>query len=241
MNKNLEKNIEDGINLFFDIIKELFKNLTPNLDLNDIRDKSIYIERMAKWGWTYCYDLINVYGKNDFNNQEEIDNYLFQKFTEDGGDVIFDSLVDIIKSYPKIEIELYEAKQCYNNKEFRASAMIVTSLIEKLLILDQKEFLVDHERIRTGLGAKNVIFEKIKKYNAIETGEETYLALISISKFLEVFFERTNNFENDKKIINRNMLMHGMWANDIIQMDCMKLFLALVNVVTIDMYLSIRC
>lgn len=119
--------------------------------------------------------------------------------------------------------------------------MVITSLIDKLFILDQKEFLEDNSIIKTGLGALKSIFRKIGDYNIEETGEELYLSLISISTFLNIFFERTNNFENDKRIINRNMLMHGMWINDITQIDCMKLFLALVNVIMmIDMYLAIK-
>lgn len=241
MNITLEKIIEDGINLFFDIVKELIEYCAPNIDFNAIKDKSMYMERMAKFGWTNCYDIMDIYGEKDFDNQEEIDNYLLQKFTEDGGDLVLDVYINIISTYPKIETELNEAKQCYKNEEFRGCAMIVTSLIDKLLIMDQKEFLQDNDIIKTGLGAVKTISRKIGDYNAIDMGEEEYLALISITKFLEVFFERTNNFENDKEIINRNMLMHGMWTNNITQIDCMKLFLALVNaVMIIDMYLSIE-
>lgn len=95
--------------------------------------------------------------------------------------------------------------------------------------------------IKTGLGATNVILKKIGDYNVEKIGEDLYLSLISITAFLTFFFERTNNFENDKKTINRNLLMHGMWINDITQIDCMKLYLALVNIVlNIDMYLSIK-
>lgn len=36
------------------------------------------MERMAKLGWTNCYDIMEVYGEKDFNNQEEIDNYLIK-------------------------------------------------------------------------------------------------------------------------------------------------------------------
>lgn len=241
MDNALEKIIDDGINIFWDIVKELIEYFTPNVDLNDIQDKSLYVERMAKFGWTKCYQIMEGYGENDLYNQEEIDDYFFQKFTEDDKDWVLDFYIDIISAHSKVEAELYEAKQCYKNEEFRGCAMIVTSLIDKLLILDQKEFLQDNDIIKTGWRATKTIFRKIGDYNVIEMGEERYLALISISKFLEVFFECTNNFENDKKTINRNMLMHGMWTNDITQIDCMKLFIALVNMVmTIEMYLSIK-
>lgn len=241
MDITFDKIIENGINFLFDIIKDLVELCSLNFDVDDIKSKRVYVERMAMFGWTNCYYIMAMYEENDFNNQEEVDNYIFQKFTEDGGDNILDLMVDIISPYPKIEKELYEAKQCYRNKEYRACALVITSLIDKLLILDQKEFLEENSIIKTGLGASKNILRKIGDYNVEETGEELYLSLISITTFLNIFFERTNNFENDKRIINRNMLMHGMWTNDITQIDCMKLFLVLVNVVmTIDMYLAIK-
>lgn len=241
MDITFDKIIENGINLFFDIKKDLAELCCLNFDVNDIKNKRVYVERIAKFGWTNCYDIMAMYEETDFNNQEEVDNYLFQKFTEGGCDTILDLMVDIISPYLKIEKELYEAKQCYINKEYRACALVITSLIDKLLILEQKEFSEDNSIIKTGLGASKIILGKIGDYNIEETGEGLYLSLISIATFLNIFFERTNNFENDKRIINRNMLMHGMWTNDITQIDCMKLFLALVNVVmTIDMYLAIK-
>lgn len=240
MNSIFEMIVDNGINIFLGIIKELLECYIHDIDETDLKDKSVFIEWIAGFGWTYCYDVMLMYEESNFNNQKEIDKYLFQKFTENENDGVL-ALVDIISSYPKIKVELCEALQSYKNKEYRACAMIITSLIDKLFILEQKEFLQENKIIKTGMGATKAILKKIGDCNVSEIGEEFYLSLISISKFLNIFFERTNNFENDKTIINRNMLMHGMWINEITQIDCMKLFLALFNIVTtLDIYLSIK-
>lgn len=76
------------------------------------------MERMAKLGWTNCYDIMEVYGEKDFNNQEEIDNYLIQKFIENDGDTVLDFYIDTISSHTKVEAEFMRQNSVIKIKNF---------------------------------------------------------------------------------------------------------------------------
>lgn len=78
MDITFDKIIENGINSFLDIIKDLVELCSSNFDVDDINNKRLYVERIAKFGWTNCYDIMAIYGEIDFNSQEEVDIYFFK-------------------------------------------------------------------------------------------------------------------------------------------------------------------
>lgn len=234
---------EDIINIGLEVFQEIAKQVVNHLfsiNAEIDNERLAYFEKIAGYGWTYGLDIYDACNRRKIETQEDADNIFYQLLVNEDYDEI-ELMMSIIELHPKIQKELSEAMKCYKNKEYRGCSMIVTSLIDKMLIMAQKEYSTDASNIKTGKAAAKAISSIMGNYNISETGEELYLSIISIMKFFEVFFERTNNFENDKSVINRNMLMHGMWVNDVTKVDCMKLFLALFNeVVVIDVYLGIK-
>lgn len=230
MGSFFENIIDEGFRFLDELIRKIFYELTY-VDSSLIKEEAHYVEKMAEFGWTYCYTIRANFNQVNVETLEEIDCYFYNEFTKDGYDEIIEIYVDAIKIYPQIHNELLEAVACYENKEYRGCAMIITSLIEKLFILSQKQAF-DSQNVKTGLGATNRIYKMFDDH-LTRLGEDFYLTIISMQKFLNIFFEKTNNFQDDKKIINRNMLMHGMWTNDVTRIDCMKLFLALYNQISV--------
>lgn len=240
MKKITEDVIDTALRIFRNIIKQVIDfSFNANADTID-KEKVAFFEKIAEYGWTYYWEIYNAYDRIRIENQEDADACFYPLLIECDFDTI-ESMVDVLLLYPKLQKELLEALKCYKSEEYRGCAMIVTSLLEKIFIMIQKEYKPDIQNIRTGRGAIKNINKLIDKDYFRIIGEECYLSSNSIMKFLEVFFSPTNNFENDMSFINRNMLMHGMWTNDIRRIDCMKLFLALFNEVTeISMYFDTK-
>lgn len=116
--------------------------------------------------------------------------------------------------------------------------MITVSIIEKKLILLQKEHYSD-QRIKVGLGSTRLFKKLTEQTGFVNSNTDVLFMIESLSEYLFLLFSDTNNFKNSKENINRNFLMHGMWESDIQKTDCLKLFLALFNLIlVIDVFMD---
>lgn len=126
--------------------------------------------------------------------------------------------------------DLNEAIFCYENKCYKACAMILCSLIDGE-IYKRQSFKQGQRR----KGNKK-FFEDIKK-KGIEQKllEQGFFMLLmnNLIAYLEKLFENGQDFQIKTDVLNRNFLLHGMNKSKIRKMDCIQLFLALYNVIEV--------
>lgn len=222
--------MEELVNIVSEIINACWEGLQNFIQLDPATNEEIeLVERLSNFGWAPYY-----YGEINPLSQEEADNLII---SEVDAELIFEMLCAMhAKKDYRFYNEILEAINCYKQNYYRACSMITTSLIERKLILFQKS--LGEKNIQVGISAIRKIGNSLA-WMKKKSEKELYLQFIGTFEFLKKFFERTNNFENDKIVINRNMLMHGMWMNELTAADCLKLFIALYDFCIIDLLYSL--
>lgn len=201
---------------FSKYISDLGKSLKKiNLPQFSEEQKNIYIEIHKQWGsygWTDIRLVpINMLGK--IENQEEADKLMLSINTDEVLEKCFSEIKE--KKYHIQDID--EAISCYVSGFYKASAMILFSIIDSYFINKQE-------------GNKNVGLKGINKIEKqINCEEKFFLYLRKISLFfaLKMFFEKTENFTKETQNINRHMILHGMGTRPVCKTDCIKLFFVL--------------
>lgn len=201
---------------FSKYISDLGKSLKKiNLPQFSEEQKNIYIEIHKQWGsygWTDIRLVpINMFGK--IENQEEADKLMLSINTDEVLEKCFSEIKE--KKYHIQDID--EAISCYVSGFYKASAMILFSIIDSYFINKQE-------------GNKNVGLKGINKIEKqINCEEKFFLYLRKISLFfaLKMFFEKTENFTKETQNINRHMILHGMGTRPVCKTDCIKLFFVL--------------
>lgn len=121
--------------------------------------------------------------------------------------------------------DIKEAIDCYNEKHYKACAMILFSII------DSRVIRIQNKKEKRLTGVKAILkFKDATKQQA--TGEgELFLALNYANLFscLLTMFGDTDNFTRKSTVINRNYLDHGMSYKTVRKKDCIKAFLLLYN------------
>lgn len=178
-------------------------------------------KQWGKFGWTIppnsCID--------SFNNCPETllkaDKYALRFCTRNEMNELFLALESLCKR----KRDVREAVKCYNNKHYKACALILFSLIDSRIIRLQGK----SGKYGVGIGAV-ANFKEVAKEKTTDEGK-LFLALCyeNIFSCLFAMFEDTNNFTKEQNIINRNYLDHGMSCKIVRKKDCIKLFLLLYN------------
>ncbi|MCI9450335.1 MAG: hypothetical protein HFE30_08835 [Clostridiales bacterium] len=115
--------------------------------------------------------------------------------------------------------DIKEAIDCYNEKHYKACAMILFSIIDSRVIRLQNK----KEKRMTGVNAI-IKFKDATKQQA--TGEgKLFLALNFANLFpcLLTMFDDTDNFTKKSTVINRNYLDHGMLYKTVRRKDCIRM------------------
>lgn len=212
---------------FSKYISDLGKSLKKiNLPQFSEEQKNIYIEIHKQWGsygWTDIRLVpINMLGK--IENQEEADKLMLSINTDEVIEKCFSEIKE--KKYHKQDIE--ESISCYGLGFYKASAMLLFSVIDSYFINKQE-------------GNKKPGLRAITNYkNIIEKNVENifflYLRHISLFTALEMFFEK--GFEKDFINVNRNAIDHGMGKRPVCKTDCIKLFFVLKSLLFFEDELS---
>lgn len=223
--------MEELLSIINEFVIACLEGLQEIIKLKPATNEEIeLVERLSNFGWAPYY-----YGEINPRSQEEADNLIVSEISVE---LLFNMLCDMHAENDYIFYEeILEAINCYKQNYYRACAMIITSLIERKIVLFQKSF--GEKNIQVGSYAIRIIGNSLD-WMKEKSGKEVQLQFIGTFKFLKKFFERTNNFKNDKIMINRNMLMHGMWTNKLTYVDCLKLFIALFDICIIDFYYSLE-
>lgn len=177
--------------------------------------KNAYIEIYKQWGsygWTDIR-LVPINMLRKIENQEEADKLMLSINTDEVLEECFSEIKE--KKYHTQDIE--EAISCYVSGFYKASAMLLFSVIDSYFINKQEG------NKKTGLKAITNYKNVTKK--DVENTFFLYLRYISLFTALEMFFE--NDFEKDFINVNRNAIDHGMGTRTVCKTDCIKLFFVL--------------
>ena len=115
----------------------------------------------------------------------------------------------------------------YQQKHYKACALLLFSLIDARLIRDQPK---QSNRL---VGARAVKKWKEKKGNQAEQFFFANLSYLNLTACLEALFAKSDNFQQEPATINRNFLAHGMNTRPVRKRDCIQLFLALHNLLSL--------
>lgn len=121
--------------------------------------------------------------------------------------------------------DLESAIVCYNNRQYKACALILFSIIDAKLIRKQK---------KVGKYRPSGIKAAIALRKQFENGDKektffTVLYCMNVLACLDTFLANGGDFKVESSTINRNFLAHGMTRRSVRQRDCIQLFLALYN------------
>lgn len=121
--------------------------------------------------------------------------------------------------------DLDAAILCYDNRQYKACALILFGLIDAKLIRKQKHGIANR---KTGSKAAKKLREQFENGDN-EIKFFTMLHCMNLFACLETLFANANDFKAEPSTINRNFVSHGMTRRPVRQRDCIQLFLALYN------------
>ena len=127
----------------------------------------------------------------------------------------------------KKQADFDEAVFCYDNKKYKACALLLVGIIDSHFIKAQGKRRVD--KVRRKVSEKAI--EKFKE--PIKTLPETEHAFFhNLFSCLSVMFSDANDFDKTQ-VVNRHVIAHGM-GSIVLKRDCVQLFLALYNLMEFD-------
>lgn len=207
-------------------INESFKRLSfdlPKIDWESLDESFRY---WGECGWTIIPNAhIDLYSIR-IEDKSERDKYAMQYLQKKDIEELFADLSDARLNHKDLD----EAIFCYNNKCYKACAMILCSLIDGRIY--KRQPIVEGKRRK---GNKQ-FFETIKKTGLEEHLLEQGFLLLQMDNliaYLQKLFEQARDFTLKSDSLNRNLLLHGMNKRPVRKRDCIQLFLALYNVVDI--------
>ena len=221
------------LNDFAAYLSECVKSIhTP--EISDKR-KNELIENYKCWGKYGCTIPPNAdidCFSNPPQNLKEAENFILQYCDVSN----MDNLFELLKEKRGNKNELTEAIACFRQGHRVACASILCSLIDARLIKLQGR---NANNKKVGKGAKKLFESRIKQMIDNTPSIFIVLAYANLFECLTVLLDDTNNFKLDSKVINRNMLLHGMSRHPVRKIDCIKLFLLLYNLIeAIEIYRS---
>ena len=133
-------------------------------------------------------------------------------------------LCGFIRRYYPNSPDFDSAVFCFENRQYKACALLLFGLIESKLIDTQDK----KSHLKTGFGAIKCLE---KKQSGVENDGALVFYLHSVNMFscLLEMFRDTENFTLKPRAINRNYLSHGKNKKSVLRRDCIQLFLVLAN------------
>lgn len=123
--------------------------------------------------------------------------------------------------------DLEAAILCYDNRQYKACALILFGIIDAKLIRKQKRKYGEKYR-PSGSKAIKRLREQFEG-NDKEEMLFTMLLFANLFTCLETLFANGDDFKIEPATINRNFVSHGMTRRPVRQRDCIQLFLVLYN------------
>lgn len=208
---------------FQNYLNTAFLNIFNNLPTNDVINK--IRKSHKKWGnlgwtiiptmdWNFFYEVPKT--------QKEADEKCMSIITKKDLKQICSYIYKNIKYRNKFN----EARKCFESGYYVASSMILTSLIERKIT----ELPLKNKFDKKSRG-KKIIDSYKDGLNIVDGNMIELYYLENISSYLNMFLENGNDFKRQRYNVNRNFLMHGWRDVKTTKIDCIKLFLALYNII----------
>ncbi len=134
-----------------------------------------------------------------------------------------DRLFSLLRKNLNKANDLESAIFCYNNRQYKACALLLFSMIDSEII----HFQTNVQRPDVGTRAIKYVKQKAEEYD--EGAFIFVLHYANIISCLETLFESGHNFVKEPATINRNYICHGMSQRPVRKRDCYQLFLLLYN------------
>lgn len=228
------------------IVNTVYEHLTRFSDVSQILGisderyltmKNAY-ESWGKIGWTLPPNA-PVYPFSTVPPCSQKANEVMLKFCETSDmEVVFDELK---KNLGNVH-DLSEAIDCYKETYFTACALILFSIIDSkiITIVNDKNQQNETKRSKVGMRAICDFENDIDVKSVVDSDRTKFLPLLHLNLFscLKTFFSSADFNGEDPPVINRNLLVHGMNKRRVNQEDCIKLFVALNNLLGFIAFLS---
>ena len=203
-------------------IRDIILNHKVSLPTFNWEEWETAVKRWGQYGWTFIPNApsgLFMHIVEDKNKCDKIAlHYLHKK-----------DMLNLFEELNRMNInhaDLNEAIYCYNNKCYKACAMLLCALIDGIIYKCQK---VNGAQRRKG--NKN-FFEQLRKNSIKEELLLQQFLLLQVDNLIEYMkklFEQGNDFQLKTSVLNRNFLLHGMNKKSICQKECKQLFLAVYN------------
>lgn len=215
---NLKPTIESALNQFAKIVEKLSVDFRE-IDLK-VKERNENYRKWAKYGWTIIPSATFDFFYEAPISQEDADEKSLSIIDDNCIKEILEYILKNINQKHKFE----EAINCFEKEYFVATAMILTSLIERNLTeLPMQDSEAEKPR------GKSIISKFKEQFDLEEVSVIQYFYLNNFFEYVGMLFEDGNGFVEQRYNINRNFLMHGWRDVETKRTDCIKLFLFLYN------------
>lgn len=178
--------------------------------------------KWGEYGWTLIGQAPLSFFAKQPENQINADKQALQYFKKNGLKLFFYDLQKLQVNKKDLESAMF----CFNNKQYKACAMLLCAMIEAPLIKIQP---AEQQRRKVGRGAVKRFKDETLGTVSLENSRFLYLHTANVLSFLNMLFDDANDFRLEPKHLNRNFIGHGMEKRDVRRKDCVKLFLGLHN------------
>ena len=201
---------------------ETIRKFLSNIQFSDITKEEIdnwktNYELWGELGWTVLPNgPFNLY-KSIPEDENSAHKLAMSYCDNESMEYIFSGLSE--KKIKKRDLE--SAIFCYNNKQYKACALLLFGVIDSKLIKAQPK--------KPGRKVGQVVAKALRKSIEDNSGEEKLLFValyqIILLQCLDTYFAYGGNFLKEPKVINRNYIDHGMNIRNVRKRDCVQLFL----------------
>ena len=182
----------------------------------------------GQYGWTYIPSMPIKMFYTEPENIKAANKKAIMYCSDSEMNKLFDSL----RKWKLNHSDLDSAIFCYQNKQYKACALLLCGLIDSKLIRLQTD---KHRPVGAGAVAK-------LKESYDGSGEKMLaeaMFVYNLLAYLETLFAGGKGFKAEPDILNRNYIGHGMNHRAVRKRDCIQLFLALNNLMHFfDLYLN---
>ena len=212
-----------------------------DLDIPEInqeeKERLIYsFKEWGKYGWTVCNFVPFEEYSNAPLNLKDADKRFRRYFSKNEMDMFFKNL----ESKSRRKKDIREAVNCYNNGYYKASSMILFSLIDSILIrknlkdYKNEKKVNEKAKLHSGMPAIKAYEKKLNPSFKLTNLLFNLFKFISLFRAMKAYFDDTKDFTKKFDLVNRNYLDHGMTYKPVKKIECIKLFIIYDNLLTIS-------
>lgn len=210
----------DALQVLDDIISQIV-NTVSFFAASDTK-KAELLENYRQWG-RYGWTMHPSAAPNIFYTKPDNSNVAHKKMQAFLSKTYSDRLFSLLRKDLNKTSDLESAILCYNNRQYKACALLLFSMIDSEII----HFQTNVQRSDVGTRAIKYVKQKAEEYD--ESAFIFVLHYANIIACLETLFESGHNFVKEPATINRNYICHGMARRSVRKRDCYQLFLLLYN------------